>query len=236
MKAFEVLKEIDSCKIVEKMTSFPNYFEMIDLDNTINLEEKNRRKEIIKQRLIKELDKIKSKDIKNASPNEILIVHERIDDCEYIDLSILRLSDFKDGKYHKEEFLKYNNPYINPLYSPVFMNREELLCMEVSKASLDKYGMLEVASSIANELTTFAIDEEQRDEIINNHLNDLEESIKDIKDKKTYTIEEVFEHLGYKDTRTKEEKELERKKYQERLEKGIKIQNELIIKTLDLYL
>lgn len=222
MLVIDFLRKFNSNKIVECLISTPNYFEMIDWDNTISEEIKIQRKKIIKDKIVEEFDKIKEKNI-SKSNDGILVVIKRIYDEEgYYDADLFDINKFNINTYEKEK---------NPLYGLCFSNREKILGLELANYCIEKYGEDAVIGAIAKELTSFSIFEEDRETIIEENILALEkaceESLKN--DTKLYSFEELYEELGFEpEEKTHEQEELEKKNAIEKAKKFIDEYDDII--------
>lgn len=227
MFVYEFFKTLNYEKIIETMCSFPGFFEMIDWDNTIDENEKNKRKNIIKAKYLKALKDMEDIDYKK-NEKEVIIVTTRIESEIYYDASSLPLRKVYLGETLEE--------FKNPMFDIIFTNRNETLGKLISKTSIEEYGEYNVAAAILKQITFFGIDNDfstkrQKEEILNleNIVKDLEEN----PNQKMYTEEELWEELGIeREKRTpEEEKEYQDKIYKE-LEKNIKELKRIIYKTL----
>lgn len=207
MYALELFKNCDSKSIVESLTSVPNFFELIDWNNTIDENEKNRLKAKIKTRYIEEVEKIKEKSV-NFNSKKILMVTRRLyEDNDTLDISLLNVGEIEKVK----DYIKDVEDFKNPLYGIIFSDRNEILGYKISEDSLKRYKAEVVASLILRDITSMGIDEvacvERQEEIISS----LEETSKRVLsgEEKTYTEEEVWESLGL-EPESEEEKERKR--------------------------
>ena len=73
MRVIELFKELKAENIVEELIKDPDFFDIININNTIDDNEKNRRKEIIKSKYINEIKKIQNKNIQSNSSDFLLI-------------------------------------------------------------------------------------------------------------------------------------------------------------------
>lgn len=208
MYAIELFKELNSLDIVNELTKDPSFFELIDWDNTIDDIEKTRRKNKIKEAYIKEIDKIKEK-IVFFDSSKILIVTRRLyDNDTALDISLLKANEIEKIK----ESISNPNDFKNPLYGINFTDRNEILGYKISEDSVKRYSKVLIASLILHDITSFGIEEElfneKRDEIISS-LDEISERI-ETGEEKTYSAEEVWESLGFVDSRSEEEKEMQK--------------------------
>lgn len=208
MFVLELFKELNSKDIVNELARQPNFFELIDWNNTIDEAEKNRLKEKVKDSYLKEVEKIKEKNL-TFNKDKILIVTRRLyEDDGVFDISLMKVSEIDKVK----DCIKNVEEFKNPLYGIIFSDRNDVLSCKISEDSLSRYEKEKIASLILKDITSMGIDEDacikRQEEII----NDLEETSRRVMEgkEKTYTEEEVWESLGL-EPESKEEKERKEK-------------------------
>lgn len=220
MRAIELFKELKAENIVEELIKDPDFFDIINIDNTIDNNEKNRRKEIIKSKYINEIKKIQNKNIQSNSSDFLLVTMGY--DEEFYEIHLLRMEEIEKIKKNIE--IKDCSEFSNPLYAIEFSDRNEILGHNISKSTLNKYGKNLIASIILREITFFGIDEEQCETTQSQNLKELLEITKNIENglEKTISEEELFKELELEDDRTDEEKEMQSKKIHEKTERYIR--------------
>lgn len=221
MLVIDFLKKYPSSKIVNCLINTPNYFEMIDWDNTISDEIKKEKKQIIINKLIEEFDKIKNKTILENGEGVLVVVKRLYDDEGYYDANLFDFKNFDINTYEKEK---------NPLYGLCFSNRQRILGLELANYCIDKYGEDAVIGAIAKELTSFSIFEEDREKSIKKNIESLEKACEEsLNENNLYSFEEIYEELGLEvEEKTIEEKELERKESIEKAQRYINEYDDVI--------
>lgn len=233
MYVIDLFKELNANDIVNTMVSFPGFFELIDWNNKISEPEKQLQKEKIKEKYLEEVKNIQKK-TNIVYSNNVIIITKRINDDEiYYDAASLDLTEKE--KIMKSVIIDEEKGFVNPLYDISFVNRNEIFGMLLSDVNLNRYTKLITAAAILDDITSFGINEDVCSNKQNEIKDSLVESVNNIKNgtEKTYTIEELFERLDYKDDRTEEEKALAREKiHQETLAyiNGIVEEIKLVIK------
>ena len=223
MNVKELLGNVNIKQTVDIMCNFPGFFDMIDWDKRLCENKKKDLKEKAKNRFIEEYNKILESDV-IESRDKYLIVSERKekslnDDSKYdiyYNVSMMNLSELdriKDGILVDDIF-----EFKNPLYDVMFSSRQEILGMNVAKVNFNRYSNELIAACILHLLTSFAIDEDERTEKIEEIENSLKQSLDDMKNGgKTYSSDELRKMLGLEEE-TEEEKERRRIEAKERAE------------------
>lgn len=216
MKLYEIFQHCKSDKIIDEMCKDESFLEEIDWDNRIDDKQKALLKNKVKSMYKKEIENIQ---------NEFYSINKTIDDPILLIIKqVASENRYTLGMFYKKDFeesLTYdiNKPedFKNPLVSILFQKREETLNLTVSPYILDIYPKETIAAAALREMCFFGIDNELREEAVNEAINDIEKSVEDYEKHKDdedyfYSTDEVREILGLEDTRTEEEKEQEKEK------------------------
>lgn len=219
MYVIDLLKKINPVNVVEILTSFPDFFDMIDWNNTISDEEKEKIKQTIKQKYINEINRIKNLKNIRTDDTKVVFVSPRIENDGWMSASLIDLSE-------KEKILNSisnEEHFCNPLYSLTFTKRNLILGFKLSNINIERMGEETAAAVLLHEMTCFGIDEEARNIRQNEIISELKETTKRIEtgEEKCIPIEDLWKELGVEDTRTPEEKEEESKKRHEEMLKNI---------------
>lgn len=213
MYVIDLLKNLDANEIIEELVKIPYFFDDIDIDNRIDEKNKEKLKKEIKQKYLNELKKITSKSNIEYNDNEILIISNRIgNETNCLDCFTINIKNDKEKLIKNLKVSNFEDIYSfnNPTKGICFLERKYILGFRVSNVNMKRYGKIVLAAHILKELTTFAIDEKEREiktnEIIESLTKEFDKNID-----KTYSIKELREKLGIKDTETNIEKY--RKKY-----------------------
>ena len=214
MYVIDLLKELNPQDIINELDKIPYFFEYVDIDNKLSKEDKILIKKNIKQKYLDELLKILNKEDIVFNDNEILAISPRIggDENNALDCYTINLNE-KDKLLKSLKMTNFEDVFNfkNPTKDICFLERKYILGFKVSNINMKRYGKLTLATNILKALTTFAIDECERNcktnEIIGSIINQTKELEKS---EKTYTMKELREILGIQDNRTNIEKCRER--------------------------
>ena len=216
MYAIDLLRQLNPLDIINELVKIPYFFDDIDMDNRIDDNTKNYYKEIIKQKYLDELDKIIKKDNKEIvfNDNEILLISNRIGSLEdgCLDCFTINIVEDKQNLLDNLKLSEFENVFNfkNPTKSICFTNRNIILGFRISNINKNKYSDSVLAAHILYELTTFAIDEIERENKTKEIIDSLIEQSTNIKEEKTYSLKELREILDIKDGRTNIQKYRER--------------------------
>lgn len=216
MYVIDILRSVNPIITVNEMTKVSWFFDDVNWNNTLTNTEKEELKEKVKNRYINELLKISKtsdesiiyNDTKILFPSKRIGSEELFYDCSLIDLNEkdkilenIKLKNFEDVFEFK-----------NPLYGILFTKRNEILGYRISNKTLGKMSKEKFAAAILYSLTSFAIDEKEREEKQEEIIASLEKQELEIESKteKTYSEEDIFKELGVTDERTNIEKLRER--------------------------
>ena len=98
-----------------------------------------------------------------------------------------------------EDILNFSNPCSSVDFSP----RPEILGFKVSEKNIERYGKVVVAAAIFESLVSFCIDEDDRNE----RIEDITESLcRNVDVGETVDMETLREELGFEDNRSNIEK------------------------------
>lgn len=142
----------------------------------------------------------------------------------YYDASRMKEEDFEDIKK-----IDPDDPHAfrNPMVSVLFGERKDVYNSEVSDISLQKYPQDEVAACLLRQMCFFGIDEETYVQNRDAEIKELEKALDQADKQKGIPAEDLFERLGYKDTRTKEEKEAAHREMMQKIKNDIR--NEILL-------
>lgn len=137
--------------------------------------------------------------------------------------------EFETCRVYKslEDFQGSN--YENRAYSLIGVDRYELLGFQFAEECLNKNNFDKILAQLFWEMTWYGWDYEQSKLNFEKEVKILEESIKDIENSKTLSIEEVFKELGIVDNRTEEEKEIARRERNLKFLETVNKKNEIIL-------
>lgn len=235
MYVFEFLRGLNPEMIFRQMETIPYFYEYLEIDNTIDRAEIEAAKGLIKERYMDELEKINSHHILHLSDDMIFASVALSGSLPY-SLYIMNPSDREDIR---NSFLLPIEEFKNPLYGLTFLSRDSILGMRVCEKSIEKYGEYEVAALIVDELTSFCIDEEERQKTINQIKKGLEDMVLPCEEE-CYGIDEAFESLreklGFPDKEeTLEEKQTRLDEAYEEIYTKLGLLREDVLELLDSY-
>ena len=209
MTIYELFIQAKSNKIIEALEQINGFYDFIDWDNRLSEEEKDSAKEYLRQLYKEEIIKIKEgKYIPVRKPEYVVIVAKQMSgDGMYYDIARLCKEDVEFAKN-----IDITNPYEfkDPMIDVLFSTREEILGMDISRYSVERYDFNQVAAGILRHMCFFGIDNEQSEkgkEEAENKLFKAAEQAFSIKEEDYISADDVFKILGYKDDRTPEEKQ-----------------------------
>jgi hypothetical protein len=227
----------DAKEIAERLCSFPGFFEMIDIDRRLCKEKKEDAKRKIKEKYIEEIKKIQNNRIRIVPSDEkILVVTEKedigLDDFDYIyyDLSMLDLSEkdkIKEGIDIEDIY-----DFKNPMYDILFSKRNEVLGMKIASYNFEKYDEILIAACIIKAITAFGIEEENRNERIDEIVNDLKKSMEQFDKGEYISADDLWEKLGFEKPSPEEEAK-RKEEIRIRVEKEIKDKIKVIKEVLE---
>ncbi len=212
MYVIDLLKKVSAFNAIRIFTSPSWFFEEIDWNKELCRAQKEEHKIKIISRYIDEYNKILKIDNNNIEFDETKILFankrfgcdENVFDCSLLNLNLkekilesIKITDIKDILNFK-----------NPCYCISFTNRNKILGYKVSEKNIERYGEAIVATSIFQGLVSFSIDENDRNQKIEEITKDLCESAKN--NEKTYSIEELHQILGITNDKKNVEKLRER--------------------------
>lgn len=241
MYIYELFKNLDSRKIVEKMTSTNDFFWQIDWDMRMPKNKKAKAKEIIKQKYIDAINEI-NKQTYETDDNSVMIAYKRRDgENTIITVSIILKENF-DEIYEDLSNLKDFHEFKNPAYGLLFTKRSEILGYQISPVSLELCDEYEIAGEILHEITFFGIEESSCNKEMEEQLRITEEAAREIEEGTavTYSWEEVMESLRDEydlpeEEKTPEEEAAEHQKILEEITFNIAKEINMILETIKRY-
>ena len=212
MHVIDILRKANPLKTIEEMTKVSWFFDDINWDNNLDDTEKENLKDKVRNlylneflKICKTLDKdIIFDDSKIVFPSKRIGSEELFYDCNLIDLNekdkilkSIKLNDFEDVFNFK-----------NPLYGIMFSKKNEILGYRISEKTLENLSIETFSGAILYSLTSFSIDEKEREARQEEIISSLEkQSLKsESENSDGYLSEDIFKELGLVDNRTKIEK------------------------------
>lgn len=191
--------------------------------------------ELVEEKLIEFIEKLKKYDAKDETPTIILGMRGVEEGKEYISAEMYLMREFAEKMkeipdisteeiptdeefetWDKDRLMKYTADTYAILPQAVgyfFSPWEECLAAEVNEGNLERIGIDPVVEAFLHELSFNGMTEESQEK----RRNELDESIKDTdeilklpkeeQDKHFHSIKDLFEELGIVDKRTEKEKE-----------------------------
>lgn len=215
MYLYEMLNEFTDVEITNEICKLPYFFDMIDLDNTIDEIEKNRRKDVLVskyQKAVSEIKDFKESEIE-VNDGKLLLFLPRIGENNGIyDCNLLYIKEEKQKIIDAISIKQFEDVlnFKNPCYCIDFEPTNVILGYSVCNDNIKRIGKLKCVATVINSILNFGLTEDERISVYESIISALTNQIHDIKSKKekTYTIDELYKQLGFKREKLKQKKKI----------------------------